>query len=80
MSEDEKKMVEKPNKALYPAENKQDLDTAANTPTRSPVRIKMRQGRAAEGVTVDANGYATVSAETAERLIAIQYATLAEEK
>jgi hypothetical protein len=63
---DKKKMEDKPNKAFYPASNKQ-------------VRIKMRPGRAAEGVTVDEKGYATVDAQVAEYLIAIQYAELAEE-
>ena len=63
---DEKRMDDKQNKAFYPGSNKQ-------------VRIKMRQGRAAEGVTVDENGYATVDAVTAEHLIAEQYADLAEE-
>lgn len=64
--EDEKKLDEKPNKAIFPKSNKS-------------LRIKMRAGRAAEGVTVDENGYATVDAKTAERLIAMNYATLAEE-
>jgi len=57
----------KENKKIEPAQNKQ-------------VKIKMRPGRAAEGVTVDGNGYATVDAKTAERLVSIQYADLAEEK
>lgn len=63
---DEKRMEDKTNKAFYPGSNKQ-------------VRIKMRQGRAAEGVTVDENGYAIVDAQLAEYLIAQQYADLAEE-
>jgi len=57
----------KPNKKLEPAGNKR-------------VRIKMRPGRAAEGVTVDKDGYATVDARTAEWLVKIHYADLAEEK
>lgn len=55
------------NKKEEPAQNKQ-------------VKIKMRPGRAAEGVTVDASGYATVDAKTAEWLISMQYADLAEEE
>ncbi len=74
---DEKKMKDKPNKAFYPASNK--------TPPPAPpqmeehnlergVRIKMRPGRAAEGVTVDQNGYATVDAKLADHLVKINYA------
>jgi hypothetical protein len=57
----------KQNKKLEPASNKQ-------------VRIKMRPGRAAEGVTVDKDGYATIDAKLADHLVKIQYADLAEEK
>jgi hypothetical protein len=57
----------KENKKLKPAFNKQ-------------VRIKMRPGRAAEGVTVDKDGFAIVDAKLADHLVKIQYADLAEEK
>ncbi len=58
---------DKKNKMLEPKPNKM-------------VRIKMRPGRAAEGVTVDKDGYATVDAKLAEHLVKIQYADMAEEK
>lgn len=57
------------NKKLEPAENKQQL-----------VKIKMRAHRAASGVTADANGFAFVDPKTAERLVAMQYADMAEEE
>jgi len=57
----------KENKKMEPASNKR-------------VKIKMRQNRGAEGVQVDEHGYATVDVKTAEFLISIQYADLAEEK
>jgi len=57
----------KENKKLEPDQNKK-------------VRIKMRPLRAAEGVKTDAQGHATVDAKTAEWLISIQYADMAEEK
>jgi hypothetical protein len=65
---DEKKKEDLPNKSFTPANNK------------NQVRIQMRPGRAFDGVVVDADGYATVDAQTAARLIEINYAILAEEK
>ena len=65
---DEKKKENLPNKAFVPAENK------------AQVRVQMRPGRAMTGVTVDKDGYATVSAEVAEYLVKINYAIVAEEK
>ncbi len=73
---DEKKMKDKPNKAFYPASNKQDAPEA-EVPEAPKVRIKMRPGRAAEGVAVDENGYATVDAKTADHLVKINYAEYA---
>jgi hypothetical protein len=54
------------NKSMKPAENKQ-------------VRIKLKPGRAAEGVVTDANGFAFVDAAKAEYLVKINYAEMAEE-
>lgn len=59
---------EKENKGLKPASNKAAL-----------VKIKMRQGRAVEGVKIDANGYAFVDEKTAAHLVKINYAIMAEE-
>jgi len=59
----------KENKGMKPASNKAEL-----------VRIQMRQGRAMTGVSADANGFAFVDAKTAEHLVKINYAILAEEK
>ncbi len=86
--EDEKKMKDKPNKAFYPASNKTpppappQMDPATNSGAgehnlERGVRIKMRPGRAAEGVAVDENGYATVDAKTADHLVKINYAEYA---
>lgn len=58
-----------------PKENKK-IEPASNT----KVQIKMRPGRAAEGVTANAQGYALVDAKTASYLVSIQYADMAEEK
>ena len=78
--DDEKMQEPKPNKKLEPAENKaQDRDAAANAPTQITVRIKMKPGRAAEGVHPDENGYAFVDKEFARYLVSIQYAEEAEE-
>jgi hypothetical protein len=60
---------QKTNKGFKPASNKAEL-----------VKIKFRMGRAAEGVEMDAEGYAFVSAEKAAYLISINYADKAEEK
>ena len=65
---EEKIKKDLPNKAFVPAENK------------AQVRVQMRPGRAMTGVTVDEDGYATVSAEVAEYLVKINYAVMAEEK
>lgn len=44
------------------------------------VRIKFLPNRAAEGVTVDANGTAMVDEQTAKRLIQMHYAILADKE
>lgn len=59
----------KQNKAVAPESNKAPM-----------VRIKFKPGRAAEGVEMDENGYATVDAKTADHLVKINYAELAEER
>lgn len=65
-----------------PKENKK-LDDRANKaagsgdPRRASegsVKIKFRQGRAADGVVADENGVATVDAQKAEYLVRIGYA------
>ena len=58
----------KENKSKKPAENKQ------------LVKIRMRPGRAAEGVKTDKDGFALVDAKLAEHLVKINYAVVAEEK
>lgn len=63
----------KENKVLKPASNKAELVNAS-------VKIQMRQGRAFEGVTTDANGFAFVDEQTAAHLVKINYAIMAEEK
>jgi hypothetical protein len=77
----------KDNKKLEPKSNK---SSPSPQPPPSPppntestdlgegVRIKMRPGKAAEGVTVDKDGYATVEAKLAEHLVKINYADYAE--
>lgn len=58
----------KEDKSMKPVENKK------------LVKIKMMKGRAVTGLSVDANGFALVSATEAARLVKINYAILAEEK
>lgn len=55
-----------------PKENK-GLDPKLNK-EMGGVKIKFKPGRAAEGVTPDDNGVATVDAKTAEYLVGIGYA------
>lgn len=72
----------KTNKGFTPASNKGlSAGEEQERPTRPAelVKIKFRAGRAAEGVTADADGFAFVDAEKAEYLIRINYADKAEE-
>lgn len=62
MSE-EKKKEPKSNKAMTPDSNKAEM-----------VKIKFKAQRTAEGVEVDADGCASVSADLAQYLVSIGYA------
>jgi hypothetical protein len=64
---EEKRQKEKPNKAYQPSANKSE---------GSSVKIKIKPGRAAEGVVVDEDGTALVDPQTADYLVAIGYADL----
>ncbi len=61
-------------------EKKEDKGfTPASNKSATQVRIKFRLGREAEGVSMDADRCALVDEKTAEYLISIKYADLAEE-
>ena len=85
---DEKKLKEKENKRLEVEENKEVVSGQRSVTPPSPpaplpkgegskdakVKIKFFANRAAEGVTMDADGIAFVYAETANYLVSIGYA------
>jgi len=58
---------DKRNKSFMPLQNK-------------TVRIKFKANRASEGVAQDANGYADVDVQTAERLVAKGFAEIVEKE